>query len=103
MGDIVAKSRQTNSKQTKAERLEARISKEQKELFQRAADLQGRTLTDFIISSLQNAANQIIQEHEVMILSRRDQEVFVEALLNPAEPSAKLTTAAQRYKQNMGL
>ncbi len=103
MSEIVAKSSQTNSTQPKAERLEARISKEQKELFQRAADLQGRTLTDFIISSLQNAANQIIQEHEIMILSRRDQEVFVEALLNPPQPSTKLNLAAQHYKQNMGL
>ncbi|WGV28870.1 DUF1778 domain-containing protein [Halotia branconii CENA392] len=103
MADTVAKSSQEKSKQSKAERLEARISKEQKELFQRAAKIQGRTLTDFVISSLLNAANQVIQENEMMILSRKDQEVFVEALLNPPEPSAKLKAAAQRYKQNMGV
>jgi uncharacterized protein (DUF1778 family) len=39
----------------------------------------------------------------MMILSRQDQEVFVEALLNLPEPSAKLKAAAQRYKQNMGV
>lgn len=43
-----------------------------------------------------------IQEYEIMTLSRRDQEVFVEALLNPPAPSAKLRAAAQSYKQKMG-
>jgi uncharacterized protein (DUF1778 family) len=35
-------------------------------------------------------------------LSQRDQEVFVEALLNPPVKSAKLRSAAQSYKQKMG-
>ena len=86
----------------KDERLEARVSREQKELFQHAADIQGRTLTDFIISSLQEAAVRSIQEHEVMTLSTRAREVFIEALLNPPEPSERLQAAAQRYKQTMG-
>ena len=59
---------ETNSN-IKTERLEARLSKEQKELFQRAADILGLTLTDFTISSLQVAAKQAIQEHEIMTLS----------------------------------
>jgi uncharacterized protein (DUF1778 family) len=92
----------SKSSKVKPERLEARISKEQKELFQRAADIQGRTLTDFVISSLQEAAKRAIQEHEMMILSVRDREVFVEALLNPPNPGDKLRTAAQRYKQKIG-
>jgi uncharacterized protein (DUF1778 family) len=40
--------------------------------------------------------NQAIQEKEIMLLSKKDQEVFVEALLNPPEPSEKLRLAAQR-------
>lgn len=90
-------------KRAKGERLETRITKEQKELFQRAADIQGRSLTDFVISSVAEAAKQIVQEHEIMILSARDRAVFVEALLNPPEPSSKLQTAARRYKQKMGM
>ena len=103
MADTLGQSRQVNLTRSKAERLEACITKEQKEIFQRAAEIQGQTLTDFVISSVMNAAKQIIQENEMMILSRQDQEVFVEALLNPPEPSAKLKTAVQRYKQNMGV
>ena len=40
----------------RGERLEARISAEQKGLLQRAADLQGRTLTDFVVQSAHDAA-----------------------------------------------
>lgn len=85
-----------------SDRLEARVSREQKELFQRAADLLGLTLTDFMISSMQNAAVRAIQEHEMMTLTGRDREVFVAALLNPPEPSERLRAATQRYKQAMG-
>lgn len=97
----VTKSSKVNSGRSKAERLEARVTKEQKELFQRAADIQGRTLTDFVVSSVLDIAKQVIMEHENMILTKQDQEVFVAALLNPPEPSAKLRNAAQRYKQKM--
>lgn len=87
----------------RSERLEARISKEHKEIFQRAADIQGRTLTDFVISSVLDAAKKAIQEHEMMILSTQDREVFVNALLNPPEPSAKLRAAARRYQEQIGM
>ncbi|MDJ0615187.1 MAG: DUF1778 domain-containing protein [Calothrix sp. MO_192.B10] len=72
-------------------------------MFQRAADIQGRTLTDFIVSNVLDIAKQVIMEHENMILTKQDQEVFVAAMLNPPEPSAKLRDAAQRYKQKMNV
>ena len=49
-------------KTSKSERLEARLSREQKELLQWAADLEGRSLTDFVVSHAQNAAVQTISE-----------------------------------------
>lgn len=103
MHNTANKSRKPIRERAKGERLEVRVTKEQKELFQRAADLQGRSLTDFVISSVAEAAKQAIQEHEIMILSARDRAVFVEALLNPPEPSNKLRAAAKRYKQKMEL
>jgi uncharacterized protein (DUF1778 family) len=102
MTGTVTKSNKVKTEPSKVERLEARISKEQKELFQRAADLQGRSLTDFVIASVLDAAKRAIQEHEIMMLSVRDREVFVEALLNPPQPSSRLRAAAERYKQIMG-
>lgn len=82
----------------RSERLEARISPEQKALIQKAADLEGRTMTDFIIDSAQAAARRIIAEYDTMRLAMRDREVFVNALLQPPAPSQRLRRAAKRYK-----
>lgn len=87
-----------SAKHLKAERLEARISREQKQLFQRAATLTGRSLTDFVVSSVQEVARRTIQEHEILSLGRSDQEIFVRALLSPPAPNKKLRRAAQVYQ-----
>ena len=88
--------------QLKAARLEARISREQKQLFQRAATLSGRSLTEFVVSSLQEAAARTIQEQELLTLSRADQQLFVRSLLSPPGPNQKLRRAAQAYKTRLG-
>ena len=94
----VSKSLTQGKDQRKAERLEARISREQKQLIQRAATLTGRSLTEFVVSSLQEAATRTIHEHELIALSRKDQEIFVRALLSPPAPNQKLRRAAQAYQ-----
>jgi len=78
----------------KQERLEARLTAEQKVLFQRAADLLGRSLTDFVISSAQSAAEETIRSHEVLELTARDAEIFFTALENPPPPNMRLRAAA---------
>ncbi len=84
---------------TKAARLEARITDDQKALFQHAADLSGRSLTDFVVSSVQEAAARTVREREVLTLSGVDRQVFLDALLNPPPPSKRLRKAASRYKR----
>jgi uncharacterized protein (DUF1778 family) len=84
------------------ERFEARISSEQKALFRRAAELQGRTLTDFVIASAHDAAVRTIEEMEIIRLSAADSRAFAEALLNPRQPPAELRTAAERYRKMVG-
>jgi uncharacterized protein (DUF1778 family) len=86
----------------RSERLEARISREQKALFQRAADLQGRTLTDFVIASVHESAVKAIAEMEAIHLTAADSRAFAEALLQPREPSPELRAAAERYRKMVG-
>jgi len=86
---------------SRAERLEARVSHEQKALFQRAAELQGRTLTDFVIASVHDAAVRAIEEAYVIRLGASDSKAFAEALLAPAEPNARLRAAARRYVERL--
>ena len=80
-------------------RLEARISPETKAMLQKAADLEGRTLTDFVIASVQAEALRVIERHQTLKLSMGDAEAFVDALLNPPQPNDALKAAALRYKQ----
>lgn len=81
----------------KVERLEARVSPEAKALCQKAATLQGRSLTDFVVTSAVEAAARTVREHELVELSRRDRIAFVEALLNPPAPRVRLQKAMQRH------
>jgi uncharacterized protein (DUF1778 family) len=82
-------------------RLEARVAPEVKALWQKAAQLEGRTLTDFVIASVQEAAFKVIQRHQTLKLNREDSEAFVEALLDPPQLSEALKAAAISYKQKM--
>lgn len=84
-------------------RLEARISVEQKAMLQQAAALSGRTLSEFVVASAQEAASRVIQEHETVRLSRAEQIAFVTALLNPPLANARLRLAAAAYRKQMGL
>jgi len=85
--------------QSKPERLEARVTREQKQLIERAAEIEGRSLTDFLVTSAHQAAKYVIHEHEILTLSSRDREVFVDAILNPPKPNEKLRRAAQLHKK----
>lgn len=83
-------------------RLEARVSATQKSLFQRAAALSGRTLSEFVVDSAQEAAARVIEAHETIRLTRAEQEAFVTALLDPPAPNERLQRAASAYRQKLG-
>jgi uncharacterized protein (DUF1778 family) len=87
----------------RVERLEARISGEKKAVLQHAAELAGRTLSEFVVESAQAAAMRVIQEHENFRLSQAEQIAFVTALLNPAAPNDRLREAAAKYRQQMSV
>ena len=87
----------------KTARLEARLTDEQKALLQHAADLTGRSLTEFVVSSAQEVAARTVREHEVLTLSGRDRQVFLGALLKPNSPNKRLRQAAKRYRSITGI
>jgi len=74
-------------------RLEARISPDLHLIVKRAAEIQGRTMTDFVIHALQIAASQTIERADRVRLSVLDQEAFANALIGPAKPNAALKRA----------
>ncbi len=87
-------------KTTELARFDIRLSKEQKQLFERAAILGGyRNLTDFVIATLQSKAKAIIEERERVIASQKDSMLFFEALENPPKLAGKLLAAINGYRQ----
>ncbi len=84
------------------ERLEARISPEQKRLFKEAANLRGVTLTDFVVSSVHEAAVRTLEARHVIELSQNDQRAFVDALTRPPAPNAALRRAWARHSVPSG-
>lgn len=101
MGRGAASVRRRKKVRPKVHRFDARLDEDQKTLIQRAADLEGRTLTDFVLHSAKIAAERTIQERAMVILSARDTATFVDAILNPPEPGRVLRAAARAYRNRV--
>lgn len=82
----------------KRERVEARVSAEQKALIERAARLRGSSLSEYLVRSAQEAAERDLRAHDVITLSARDSRIFIEALLDPQPANAALRAAAREYQ-----
>jgi uncharacterized protein (DUF1778 family) len=83
---------------TEQARFDARLPKEQKQLFEKAAYLGGyRNLTDFVIRVVQEKAKEIIKAKEQVIASERDSQTFFDAITNPKKPSETLKNALNDY------
>ena len=76
-------------------RIEACISPESLALVKRAAEIQGRSLSDFVAAAAEDAAHWTIEESSLIRLSAVDQRRFVELLLHPP----KLAPAMKRAEQ----
>lgn len=92
-----------NRSRIRGERLETRVTADQKSLIEHAAALQGRTVTDFVLTSVQEAARRAIEEHQRLDLSVRDSQAFVEALINPQPVNDRLRDTVRRYRQTTGV
>jgi len=80
-------------------RLEARITTDLHAMLRRAAELQGRSVTDFVADSLRIAARQAVDEATLLRLSVDDQARFVQALLHHPKPNAALKRAFKRRER----
>lgn len=92
----------TSRGRVRDERLETRVTADQKNLIEQAAALQGRTVTDFVLTSVQEAALRAIEEHQRLDLSVRDSEAFVDALINPRPVNDRLRDTVSRYCRATG-
>lgn len=79
-------------------RIEARIAPDALAVVKRAAELQGRSVSDFVVAAAQVAAERTIEEAQIIRLSVDDQRRFANAILNPSPPNTALKRAAEAYR-----
>jgi uncharacterized protein (DUF1778 family) len=91
-------SRKRAPRELKKERIELRVAASAKELIQRAMAVSGLTAGDLAYEG----ARRVLDEHQRMTLVGADRDAFLDAVLNPPEPTDKLISALRRHRQLMG-
>jgi uncharacterized protein (DUF1778 family) len=86
------------SQRPRSARIEARIAPDALALVKRAAEIQGRSLSDFLVAAAQEAAQRAIEEAQITRLSVEDQRAFAQAMFDPPPPAPSLLRAADAYR-----
>jgi uncharacterized protein (DUF1778 family) len=86
------------NQRTQDARVVARIPPMVKETLQKAADLSGATLNQFLVQSALTAANQILETERTIVLSERDAQTVFDLLENPPTPTQQLLAAVDRHR-----
>jgi uncharacterized protein (DUF1778 family) len=74
-------------------RIDARLAPEALEIVRRAAEIEGRSVSDFVVDAAQQAARKTIEETHLIRLAADDQLRFAEMLLEPAPLSPAMERA----------
>ncbi len=87
---------------TTTARLEARLPVNVYALLKRAAEIEGRTLTDFVVAAASAAARKVIEDTEIIKLSVENQERFAAALIDPPPLTPAMQRAIKRHRRLFG-
>ena len=83
-------------------RLELRVARSEKDMIERAAALSGSSTTDFVRSTMLEAAERAVLAHRVLALTSEGAAAFVEAITNPPEPNENLRDLAREAQKIPG-
>lgn len=86
----------------KQARFEARVSPDVHALLKRAAEIEGRSLSDFVVTAARQAAEKTVVQADVITLSYKDQLRFAQALIDPPPLAPAMERAIDRYKRTAG-
>ncbi|MCA9800950.1 MAG: DUF1778 domain-containing protein [Cyanobacteria bacterium HKST-UBA02] len=85
----------------KERRLDLRLSALAKTQIEKAAELQGRSISDFVLAAALSEAYQVIEQQMVLKLCLEDSMALADAFINEPKPNQKAIEAARRYRQRM--
>ncbi len=82
-------------------RMNFRLAPEIKERVARAASLAGQDLTEFAVTTLIEKADEVLQQHDNLLLGSEDYHFFLDALSETKfpKPSARSLEAAEKYRR----
>ena len=79
-------------------RLEARIAPDILAAVKRAAEIEGRSVSDFVVDAARQAAARTIENTQIIRLSLADQQRVADILAAPPAPSAALDRAMEAHR-----
>ncbi|SMC44053.1 Uncharacterized conserved protein, DUF1778 family [Desulfocicer vacuolatum DSM 3385] len=87
--------------QSKTERINLRVQSSAKDLIMLAAGFEGKTVSNFILTSALKCAEKTVQDHQILALNAKDSKSFFEALSAPVRFNSKLTAALGEYDKRV--
>jgi uncharacterized protein (DUF1778 family) len=84
---------------TRSTRLEARLSPQALAVVKRAAEIEGRSVSDFVVTAARQAAQRTIAETQIIRLSLAHQQELAVALAGPAKPAPALRRARKAHRR----
>ncbi len=86
-------------KTEKMDRIDLRVTREQKEVLARAAVLSGVSMSSFLVANALNEAKKIVSKNETIMLSNRDRDLFYSLLKNPPKPNKNLIRLMKNHSK----
>jgi len=80
-------------------RLNIRLRPDIKERIERAANLSGKSLTDFAVNALSETADGVIEHHQTTTMSDKDRDIFLRVLDERVNPNALLLRSRKTHKR----
>jgi len=99
LGENKMSTNKTKNQTIEVDRMNFRLSTEIKAKIIKAAAITGQQLTDFAVSTLNEKANEILEQHNNIVLKSEDYEFFLASLFEEKEPSLNSLNAANRYRK----
>ena len=85
----------------RSERINLRLSEAAKRRIERAASVEGKTVSAFIVSSALENAEKTVRRHETVALAREDTTRFFDALSDPPPPNHRLRAALEEHARRV--
>jgi uncharacterized protein (DUF1778 family) len=80
----------------KEERIELRVNLEQKSIIEKAASINGLSVSSYMLSQALKSARTDIENSEIIKLTNKDRDLFLKSIENKIMPNKALKNALKR-------